>query len=125
MYGLTQKEAASERDKLAQGFNPSNPEHVKKLKSLTEQASGGMKTIITEGEMAGKGLYPLSGQFFGGRGFGFTETEQAKRRYNPNSAEFKKMQEARKREASEDALNRMKDSKKGEAFAGRHSHQIV
>lgn len=22
MYGLTQKEAASERDKLAQGFNP-------------------------------------------------------------------------------------------------------
>ncbi len=98
MYGLTQKEAASERDRLAQSFNPSNPEHVKKLKSLTEQASGGMKTIITEGEMAGKGLYPLSGNFFGGRGFGFTETEKAKRERereskfgagNANSAEVK------------------------------------
>jgi hypothetical protein len=125
MYGLTHQEALDAQKDLMSKFNPSNPEHVKKLKSLTEQVSGGMKTIITEGEMAGKGLYPLSGQFFGGRGFGFTETERAKRRYNPNSAEFKEMQEARKREASKDALNRMKDSEKREAFSSKHSHQIV
>lgn len=104
MYGLTQKEAASERDRLAQGFNPSNPEHVKKLKSLTEQASGGMNTIITEREMEGKGVYPLSGQFLGGRGFGFTETEKSKRMNDPNSAEFKRRQIAEQNKSKEREL---------------------
>jgi hypothetical protein len=98
MYRLTQQEALNAQNDLMSKFNPSNPEHVKKLKSLTEHGSGGTTTIITEGEMAGKGLYPLSGNFFGGRGFGFTETEKAKRERereskfgagNANSAEVK------------------------------------
>jgi len=90
MYGLTHQEALDAQKDLMSKFNPSNPEHVKKLKFLTEQVSGGKQTIITEEEMAGKGLYPLSGNFFGGRGFGFTETEQEKRKRDPNSAEFKR-----------------------------------
>lgn len=109
MYGLTQKEAASERDKLMKGFNPRNPEHVGKLKSLTQQASGGNYTIATEGELAGKGLgffgEPGTGKNAGlPGGFTIMETERKRLERDPNSAEFKKQNAMRRQKGIDDRM---------------------
>jgi hypothetical protein len=89
MYGLTHQEALDAQKDLMSKFNPSNPEHVKKLKSLTEQASGGKRTILTEKELYGKGIR-RPWQVVGEYGFTVSETEQEKQKYNPNSAQFKR-----------------------------------
>lgn len=104
---LTPQQAISEKDALMQIFNPANPAHVKKLKQLTQTATGGRKTIKTASEMEGTGYYDPSGMYnFGGRGFTYAETEQEKEKRNPNSAAFRQEQERERQKRTEEQIKR-------------------
>jgi len=91
MLGYTKQQAQSERDNLMKRFNPSNPEHVSKMKSLTETGSGGKYTIGTEKDLIGKGMYAGGSPLTGSKRTPFTvmETEMEREKRNPNSEAYK------------------------------------
>lgn len=104
MYGLTQQQALNSQKDLMSKFNPSNPEHVKKMKELTGMASGGRFEIKTAKEMSGMGISDPNATV-GSQGFTVVESEEEKQKYNPNSLEFKKRQNAVRQERAENNLD--------------------
>jgi len=96
----TQQQAAAAQKDLMGIFNPSNPEHVKKMKELTGIASGGRFEIKTAKEMSGMGITDPNAAV-GSKGFTFVESEEEKQKYNPNSWEFKKRQIAEQNKSKE------------------------
>jgi hypothetical protein len=103
MYGLTQQQAQSQLAELQKGFNPTNPQHMSKLKGLMPIATGGKKTIKTEAEMQGSGLYYPSGL---PGGFTVTESETERLKRDPNSAEFKKQERIARQKATDEQIKR-------------------
>jgi hypothetical protein len=102
---LTQEQARAQQQALMRTFNPSNPDHVKKMKELTQTATGGRKTIKTAKEMEGKGMY--GGIFEQPGGFTFVDTEEERARKDPNSAEMKRARmDAQLKRASDEAYRK-------------------